>query len=90
MRVVNKNHESFTHYIGRGSVFGNPFRIGIDGTRDEVIKQYEFYARHKPELMNEIKSLPENAVLGCFCFPRQCHGDVIIKIWKELSLSSNG
>lgn len=27
-------------YIGRGSIFGNPFEIGKDGDREYVIKRY--------------------------------------------------
>lgn len=31
-----------------------------------------------------IQGLPPDAVLGCWCKPKACHGDVIIKLWKEL------
>jgi hypothetical protein len=34
--------------------------------------------------MERIRALPANAVLGCWCKPGSCHGDVIVKIWKEL------
>ena len=41
-RVLNKR--TGTHdgaiYIGRGSKWGNPFVIGKDGTRAEVIEKY--------------------------------------------------
>ena len=43
-KVLNK-HASGSHadavYIGRGSKWGNPFRIGIDGDRTAVIAKYE-------------------------------------------------
>jgi len=89
MRVVNKYKEKYTHYIGRGSVFGNPFKIGIDGNREEVIKKFERWLMfHKCNLIDKLKkeiySLPKDAILGCYCKPKSCHGDVIIKIWKEL------
>lgn len=84
MRVVHCKKASYTHYIGRPSKFGNPFAIGINGTRDEVIAKYEAYARNCPDLLEWIKALPEDAVLGCFCYPKPCHGDVIIKLWEEL------
>lgn len=83
MKVVNKRKEPFTIYVGRGSIFGNPFIIDRDGTRDEVIEKYEAYARATPYLLKAIKSLPEDAILGCYCSPNKCHGDVIIKLWSE-------
>jgi len=93
MRVVNKYKEKYTHYIGRGSRFGNPFMIGKDGNREEVILLYEEYIRklieekiegkNNPKLPNAIYDLPEDAILGCYCKPKNCHGDIIIKIWKE-------
>lgn len=33
MKVVNLRKQKYTHYIGRGSILGNPFVIGKDGTR---------------------------------------------------------
>ncbi len=86
MRIVNKYKEKYTHYIGRGSIFGNPFRIGKDGNRTEVIEQYAHYLS-RPEAMiivDRIYDLPEDAILGCYCHPKACHGEIIIKIWKEL------
>jgi len=29
-------------------------------------------------------ALSEDDVLGCFCRPDFCHGDIMIKVWKEL------
>ena len=40
VEVVNKNRGGVGVYIGRGSIFGNPFRIGEDGNREEVIEKY--------------------------------------------------
>ncbi len=83
MKVVNKRSSDSTVYIGRGSVFGNPFKIGENGTRDSVIAEFEDYARRTPHVLAAIKELPQNAVLGCYCKPRACHGDVIVKLNAE-------
>ena len=43
-RVLNKHHTGVpagTVYIGRGSKWGNPFRIGPDGDRAAVIAKFE-------------------------------------------------
>lgn len=87
MKVVNIKNNIWTIYIGRPSVFGNPFKIGRDGTREEVISKFEDYAREN--LLGEINKLPINAILGCYCKPLSCHGDVIIKIWKELHIGEH-
>lgn len=84
MKVVNLRKDKYTHYIGRGSLFGNPYKIGRDGNRKEVIKKYEIWARNSQNIKIMIGRLPENAILGCFCKPLKCHGDIIIQIWKEI------
>ena len=35
--VVNLNKDKYDAFIGRGSLLGNPYVIGMDGTREEVI-----------------------------------------------------
>lgn len=41
--VVNIKHNKYDVYIGRGSPFGNPFQIGRDGDRKQVIEKYRVY-----------------------------------------------
>ncbi|MDQ5843653.1 MAG: DUF4326 domain-containing protein [Thermoproteota archaeon] len=38
-RVVHCKVEPFDVYIGRPSKWGNPFKIGKDGSREEVIQR---------------------------------------------------
>lgn len=72
--------EKFDIYIGRGgSKWGNPFLIGKDGTRSEVIEKYRVWIQTQPELMEDIKSL-RGKVLGCHCKPLGCHGDVLAEL----------
>jgi len=80
--VVHCNRESYDIFIGRGSKWGNPFLIGIDGNRDEVIRKYEEWIREQPELMEAIPEL-EGKVLGCWCSPKPCHGDVLVSLCVE-------
>lgn len=77
-RVVNKYKESYDVYIGRGSKWGNPFVIGKDGDRAEVIQKYRDWIVNQPAF-NEIGELSEKT-LGCFCAPLPCHGDVLIEL----------
>lgn len=65
-------------YIGRPSKWGNPFIIGKDGDRTEVIRKYKrWFLLHK----NLIKSLDElrGKTLVCYCKPHACHGDILLE-----------
>ncbi len=75
-RVVHCKQEPYDVYIGRPSKWGNPFTIGRDGTREEVIKKYREYVMGNTELMNALHEL-KGKVLGCWCAPKACHGDVL-------------
>jgi hypothetical protein len=61
-------------FIGRGSPYGNPFRIGRDGNRDEVCDRFE---------ADVLPTLDVSALRGkhliCFCAPLRCHGDAILR-----------
>lgn len=83
-RVVHWKKEKYDVYIGRPSKWGNPFAIGIDGTREEVIEKYRQYINNKPELLKDIHEL-KNKVLGCWCSPYVCHGDVLVELVGNLS-----
>ena len=70
-------------YIGRGSIWGNPFKVGKDGTRSEVIELYRKHLWNSPRLIAYLKDgWLEGKALGCFCAPKACHGDVLIRASK--------
>lgn len=79
-RVVHVKTRKHSIYIGRPSKWGNPFIIGKDGNREEVIAKYKKWIETKPKLMAAIKIELKGKVLGCFCSPEACHGDVLAKI----------
>ena len=81
-RVVNRYKEPYDVYIGRPSKWGNPFSIGKDGTREEVIEKYERYLMGKVELLTSLHEL-RGKVLGCWCKPLACHGDVLVR-WVNM------
>lgn len=94
MKVVHCKKEPYTHYIGRPSILGNPYSHRAAGTTfswvitvdtiQEALDGFYANAKSSQEILDEINILPEDAVLGCWCKPGPCHGDVIVKIWKEL------
>ena len=80
--VVNKYKEDYDVYIGRGSKWGNPFVIGKDGTREEVIEKYRLWLWEQIKgghILKEDLLRLDNQRLGCFCKPQACHGDVIAR-----------
>lgn len=84
--VVHCKKEKYDVYIGRGSKWGNPFAIGKDGTRLEVIQKYKKYILLNNELMKQLSEL-EGKILGCWCKPKSCHGDVLVDLINNDKMS---
>lgn len=92
-KLVNvKEDSSWDFYIGRTNQipdFGNPFIIGPDGTREDVIRKHKNYLKRN-KYLQQIVQLLKDKVLGCYCYPLSCHGDNYIqfldnpeKFWEE-------
>lgn len=89
-KVVHCKKSSYDVYIGRGSKWGNPYSHLPNSaapypveTREDAIRLYEEWIRAQPELMAAAKIELKGKVLGCFCAPLSCHGDVLLKIANE-------
>lgn len=80
--VVHQTNRAFDVYIGRPSKWGNPFTIGKDGTRAEVIQKYREWILTQPELLSQLGEL-KGKVLGCWCSPLPCHGDVLVELVEQ-------
>jgi len=78
-------------YIGRACNMGgwrlkkskwcNPFSVKKYG-REKALEMYEEYVRNNKELMDSLDEL-DDKILGCWCYPQPCHGDVLIKLLNE-------
>jgi hypothetical protein len=79
MSAVHCKKDQYDVYIGRPSKWGNPFAIGRDGSRDEVVEKYEAWVKTQPDLMGSLHEL-KGKILGCWCHPKACHGDVLSKL----------
>ena len=91
MKVVHCKKEPHDVYIGRPSKWGNPYSHKDDtiakykvATRQEAIEAYRDYilngeGKHLLEDLHEL----EGKVLGCWCKPKSCHGDILIEIINE-------
>lgn len=84
MKVFNKATDTIPPdavYVGRPSRWGNPFRIGRDGSRDEVIARYREYLLSS----GLVGDLPElrGRDLVCWCAPKPCHADVLMELANQ-------
>ena len=85
--VVNRKYEKFDVYIGRGSIWGNPFIINVHGDRNAVISNYKerFVKLRKDGFITDTELLAlEGKRLGCYCAPLACHGDVLVEAINEI------
>lgn len=82
-KVVHCKKDKYDVYIGRPSKWGNPFVIGKDGDRPEVIRKYEEYLISNKDLMKDLPEL-KGKVIACWCAPQACHGDVLKKYVSKL------
>lgn len=76
-RVLNKHRDKIPAdavYVGRGSPYGNPYRITKDYDRAQVIRLFE---------VNVLPFLDVSALRGkdlvCFCAPQACHADLLLR-----------
>ncbi|HDH15296.1 MAG TPA: DUF4326 domain-containing protein [Gammaproteobacteria bacterium] len=85
-KVVNVDKgDAHDVYIGRGSDWGNPYAIGFDGDRDEVIRKYQYdFERDYLKSSKEDALSLRGKILGCHCKPAACHGDVIANYLNSL------
>lgn len=98
--VVNVKHvKSGYVYVGRSSGYGgptplgNPYHIGRDGSRFDVVERYDEWiwsviqseqgAAYTELLRLAAIAKDEDLILGCHCSPEKCHADMIAQaiIW---------
>lgn len=73
-------------YIGRPSSWGNPFPLAkgaSDEERHAVVVQFEEHIRKYPAFIAQIKRKLKGKDLVCYCAPKECHGDVLLRIANE-------
>lgn len=88
--VVNKRSgQPYDVYIGRGSVWGNPYPMEnrSDTERARVIAAFEAHLLAQPNLLARLGEL-RGKRLACFCAPKACHGDVLARYADAAMLPS--
>lgn len=109
IQVINVGNTDVVNYtyVGRNAPHRSPlrniYRIGVDGTREEVIAKFQTYLadqyyngvtdeaiaiRNAIDDLVERRLKGENISLGCHCKPLPCHGDVIAAFVDTVALST--
>ena len=99
MKVVHCKREPYDVYIGRPSKWGNPFSHIKDGktlakyvvnTREDAISAYKEWIINGDgkHLLADLHELSDK-VLGCWCSPKPCHGDVLMELLKGKTDGTN-
>lgn len=81
--VVNVRVDNCDVYVGRPSVWGNPFVVNGMFSRTRAIAAFEAWIKEKPELLARLHEL-RGKRLGCYCKPLSCHGDVLARLADEV------
>lgn len=100
-RVLNKHNFKDKPWpegsinIMRGTIYGNDWSHQIGTTakfkvssREEAVSRFEAYARERVKLDARFRQAIldcDGQTLMCCCHPRACHGDVILKLAREIA-----
>ena len=84
-RVVHCRKKPFDVYIGRPSKWGNPVKLKKGDDREGVLREYREWLLQQHELMAHLHEL-QGKVLGCWCKPQSCHGDILAELADSLQV----
>ncbi len=82
--IVHCKRSRYDVYIGRPGKWGNPFTMALlpKLSRDEVIAKFREWllAPEQTSLRKAARRELRGKVLGCWCAPKSCHGDVLEEV----------
>lgn len=78
-RVVQKGRYQYHVDVTRPSIWGNPFRVGVDGDKGQVVDKFEAWIQTQPALLARLPEL-RGKILGCVCADEPCHAYVLARL----------
>lgn len=88
--VLNKRTSGIPEgavYVGRPSLFGNPFKLVVHGDRAQVIAKFWHYFHDRltndPIFKEAVDELKHATALVCWCAPEKCHAEIIAEYLQE-------
>lgn len=87
--IVNLRDNPTKPYVrvDRRSKWGNPFVIGKDGNREEVIVKYRAWLEHQisnGDISEEELMELDGKTLACWCVPKPCHANVLASVVAQV------
>jgi hypothetical protein len=91
MKVVHCKRDAYDVYVGRPSIWGNPFTVQQHG-RGNAVRLHAEFVRKNPQLIAKIKRELRGKILACWCAPKggvdveatlMCHAQTLAKIANE-------
>lgn len=79
-------------YPKKASPFANPFKVGKDGTIDEVLSKYRSYIMDKIKRGEVSLKDIERKTMGCWCKIKgdePCHGDILLSLLSPMANKCN-
>ena len=82
-KKIDKGIPEDAVYIGRPSIWGNPWFMLDESKRNTVCDRFERHVAENAEFRRMIQIQLKGKDLVCYCAPRRCHGDTILRIANE-------
>ncbi|TRW94404.1 DUF4326 domain-containing protein [Candidatus Methylobacter oryzae] len=85
-RILNANIDDIPPdaiFVDRSSIYGNPYRLGINGDIEQVKELYIDYLLKNPSLVEDIKLNLKNKSLVCWCAPAPCDAEILIRLAND-------
>lgn len=93
--AVNLRVDAYDIYVGRGSIWGNPFSHKnntkakhVVATREESIELHRRWLLAQPHLIAQLGDL-YGKKLGCFCSPKTCHAETLAELAENFHNSED-
>ena len=85
-------------YVGRPTIWGNPYKVDVNGSLEEVIAKYRVWLEEKLKVNPHFFDPLKGKDLACWCpLDKPCHADVLLEKLKltasqleEVRLSESG
>lgn len=85
--IRDRNVPTDVVYVGRPSIWGNPYHMGTESQRDEVCNAYEQWLTGDSPTSKLVRHRAKKELKGkdlvCYCAPKRCHGDTLLRIANE-------
>lgn len=70
-----------TVYVGRGSLYGSPYKISASISREESIELYRKLLKTSTYIIDAIREDLKGKNLACWCsLDKPCHADILLEL----------